>query len=205
MKMAIRATALAVLLAGGVAHGTENTSAQAVASERQQPEEVVVTETRLETNLPTADLIQATYKARHDGGRLYRLGRYEEALPFLLAAAKQGFKWEQARVSFLYQQGYGTEQDVNAAVGWLGVAARGETTPAIRGRFKEVWARIPEKRRPHFEAVIDEYERRYGNKANRTVCKNRMEMFSEYVKKRIFECDFVDAHLHVGIIRPFKF
>ena len=204
MKMAIRATALAVLMAGGVAQGAENTSAQAVASERQEPEEVVVTETRLETNLPTADLVQATYQARHDGGRLYRLGRYEEALPLLLAAAKQGFKWEQARVSFLYQQGYGTEQDVDAAVAWLGLAARGETTPEIRGRFKEVWARIPEERRPHFQALIDQYEERYGNKANRTDCRNRLEANSVSTK-RIFECDFVDAHLHVGIIRPFKF
>ena len=186
-----------------VAHGAEDAPPVAEA-EGGYVEEVVVTETPLKTKMPTTDLILATYEAREKGGRLYRRGRYEEALPLLLAAAKRGFKWEQARVSFLYQQGYGTEQDVEAAVAWLGVAARGETTPEIRGRFKELWARIPEARRPHFEDVIDEYEKRYGNKANRTDCGNRIE--SDGVsKKRIFECDFVDAHLRVGVIRRFRF
>lgn len=195
----------ALASAAWAAHGAEDAPAPVVASERQDVEEVVVTDTPIEANIPTIDLIQATYEARAEGGRLYRRGQYEAALPFLLAAARKGFKWEQARVSFLYQQGYGTEQDVEAAVGWLGVAARGETTPAIRKRFKDIWGRIPEEHKPHFKAVIDGYEKRYGNEANRTVCKNRMEMFTEDIKKRIFECDFVDADLHIGIIRPFRF
>ena len=193
----------ALATAAWMAHGVETAPAQAAAA-GPDVEEVVVTETRIDADIPTVELIEATYQARRDGGRLYRRGRYEEALPLLLVAARKGFKWEQARVSFLYQQGYGTEQDVEAAVGWLGVAARGETTPEIRGRFKELWARIPDARRPHFEAVIDEYEKRYGNKANRTDCGNRIE--SDGVsKKRIFECDFIDAHLRVGVIRRFRF
>ena len=194
---------LLLLSTAWAAHGAQE-PAQAAASERQV-EEVVVTETPIKANIPTVELIQATYEARYKGGRLYRLGRYEEALPLLLVAAKKGFKWDQARVSFLYQQGYGTEQDVEAAVAWLGVAARGETTPEIRGRFKDLWVRIPEEHRPHFEAVIDEYEKRYGNKANRTFCKNRMEMFSEYVKKRVLECDFIDSELDGGILKRPKF
>ena len=175
-----------------------------VQQEQREVEEVVVTETPLRTAIPTVELIQATYKARHKGGRLYRLGQYEEALPLLLVAARKGFKMEQARVSFLYQQGLGTEQDVEAAVGWLGVAARGETTPEIRGRFKEIWARIPQARRPHFEAVIDEYEERYGNEANRTACKNRM-VVNQQRRKRIFECDFMEAEMNGGIMKPFRF
>ena len=200
MKKAIQAIAVAVLIAGGSVLITGSAAAAG-----PDVEEVVVTETRIDADIPTVELIEATYQARRDGGRLYRRGRYEEALPLLLVAARKGFKWEQARVSFLYQQGYGTEQDVEAAVAWLGVAARGETTPEIRGRFKEMWERIPEEHRPHFKAVIDEYEKHYGNKANRTFCKNRMEMFEEYVKKRIFECDFVESELYNGIIKPFRF
>ena len=200
-----RVCALPLLVgAAWAAQGAEDAPAQVVADEGRYVEDVVVTETPLKAEMPSVDLILATYEARRKGGWLYRRGRYAAALPFLLAAAKKGFKWEQARVSFLYQQGYGTEQDVEAAVGWLGVAARGATTPEIRGRFKELWARIPEARRPHFEAVIDEYEKRYGNKANRTDCGNRLK--SDGVsKKRIFECDFVDAHLQIGIIRRFRF
>ena len=187
-----------------LAHGAEDAPAPAVAAERQAVEEVVVTETPVAANIPTVELMEATYKARQDGGRLYRLGQYEEALPLLLVAAKKGFKWEQARVSFLYQQGYGTEQDVEAAVAWLGVAARGDTTPEIRGRFKEIWARIPEQHRPHFKAVIDEYEKRYGNKANRTFCKNRLELFGEFSKKRILECQFIESERLEGIVKPVR-
>ena len=196
-----------LVIAPWAAQGAQTTPAQEDATaqqEQQEVEEVVVTETPLPTAIPTVELIQATYKARHKGGRLYRLGQYEEALPLLLVAARKGFKMEQARVSFLYQQGLGTEQDVEAAVGWLGVAARGETTPEIRGRFKEIWARIPQARRPHFEAVIDEYEKRYGNEANRTACKNRMEANS-LRRKRIFECDFMEAEMNGGIMKPFRF
>ncbi len=190
--------------------GTQTAPAQEDATARQEQqveqevEEVVVTEERLRTAIPTVELIQATYEARYKGGRLYRLGQYEEALPLLLVAARKGFKMEQARVSFLYQQGLGTEQDVEAAVGWLGVAARGETTPEIRGRFKEIWARIPQARRSYFEEVIDEYEKRYGNEANRTACKNRMEANS-LRRKRIFECDFMEAEMNGGIMKPFRF
>ena len=197
-----RVCALPLLVgAAWAAQGAEDAPAQVVAAEGGYVEEVVVTETPLKTKIPTFDLILDTYEARREGGRLYRRGRYAAALPFLLAAAKKGFKWEQARVSFLYQQGYGTEQDVEAAVGWLGVAARGETTPEIRGRFKELWARIPEEHRPHFEAIIDDYEKRYGNKANRTDCGSRVGVS----KKRIFECDFINAHLRIGIVRRFRF
>ena len=190
-----------LISAAWVAHGAETAPVQAAASAHQAVEEVVVTETPIKTEIPTFDLIWNTYEARRKGGQLYRRGRYAAALPFLLAAAKKGFKWEQARVSFLYQQGYGTEQDVEAAVGWLGVAARGATTPEIRGRFKKLWARIPEEHRPHFEAVVDEYEKRYGNKANHTDCGSRVGVS----KKRIFECDFIDAHLRIGVVRRFRF
>ena len=193
-----------LLSAAWAADGAETVPAQAVVSARQAVEEIVVTETPIDANIPTVELMEATYKARQDGGRLYRLGQYEEALPLLLVAAKKGFKWEQARVSFLYQQGYGTEQDVEAAVAWLGVAARGDTTPEIRGRFKEIWARIPEQHRPHFEAIIDEYEKRYGNKAHRTFCKNRMELFGEFSKKRILECDFIESERYDGIVKPVR-
>ena len=193
-----------LVTAAWLAQGAEDAPEQAVAAERQAVEEVVVTETPVEANIPTVELMEATYKARQEGGRLYRLGQYEEALPLLLVAAKKGFKWEQARVSFLYQQGYGTEQDVEAAVAWLGVAARGDTTPEIRGRFKEIWGRIPEQHRPHFKAVIDEYEKRYGNKANRTFCKNRLELFGEFSKKRILECHFIESERLEGIVKPVR-
>ena len=214
MKKLMQAIALALptalMLPAWSAQGAQTAPAQEDATARQERdverevEEVVVTEKRLRTAIPTVELIQATYEARDKGGHFYRRGRYEEALPLLLAAARRGFKMEQARVSFLYQQGLGTEQDVEAAVGWLGVAARGETTPEIRGRFKEIWARIPQARRPHFEAVIDEYEKRYGNEANRTACKNRM-VVNQQRRKRIFECDFMEAEMNGGIMKPFRF
>ncbi len=69
------------------------------------------------------EFMQSTYDARGKGSCLYRRGEYAESFPYLLAAAKRGFKFAQARVSFLYQQGLGRERDTEASIGWLSVAA----------------------------------------------------------------------------------
>ena len=134
-------------------------------------EEVIVTAARPDPGIVLPiEYMQQTYEARGKGSCLYQRGNYEEAFPYLLAAAKRGFKFAQARVGYLYQQGIGVTQDPYAAVGWFAVAAEGRTHPEIRTYFKDVWQRIPEEYLAQFEAVAEEYRTMYGAKAHRVAC-----------------------------------
>ena len=58
-------------------------------SHRDDVEEVIVTSKPPEHGLSVPmEYMQHTYSARGKGSCLYKHGRYEEALPYLLAAAK---------------------------------------------------------------------------------------------------------------------
>ena len=193
----------------------EDGERRSAAVERASPddvEEVVVTETPPQRGkIPTLELISEVYDARREGGWLYRRGRYKEAFPLLLTAAKRGFKFAQARVGFLYQQGcqpWGSEPrepcawggpggktNAEAAVGWLALAAKPPTTPEIRGHFKELWQRIPAQHHARFDAVIATYEQRYGTKVNRVGC-DRSHKAGTYIK--YLTCRFVDEQVFTG-------
>ena len=142
------------------------------------------------------EYMQNTYDARGKGSCLYRQGHYGESFPYLLAAAKRGFKFAQARVSFLYQQGLGTDPDAEAAVGWLSVAAVGETHPAIRNSFREVWGRIPDQHRPHYERVVEEYRSKYASRLHRVSCDLSPKTGS-YM--HALTCRFWDETIHLDI------
>lgn len=157
-------------------------------------EEVVVTAERPETGIVLPfEYMQQTYEARGKGACLYQRGKYEEAFPYLLAAAKRGFKFAQARVGYLYERGIGVSRDPYAAVGWYAVAAEGRTHPEIRGYFRDVWRRIPEEHLPQFETVAEEYRTKYGARANRVTCDMDRAMGS-YLPK--LTCRFMDEAIH---------
>lgn len=142
------------------------------------------------------EFIQNTYDARNKGTCLYRSGQYAESFPYLLAAARRGFKFAQARVSFLYQQGLGTDRDTDAAVGWLSVAAFGETHPEISSKFRQIWQRIPDKHRPHFERVVEEYRSKYEARLHRVACDLSRKAGS-YLP--MLTCRYFDELLHLDI------
>ena len=157
-------------------------------------EEVVVTaEAPDPGKVPRMEYLLAVYEARRTGADLYRRGKYAEAFPHLLAAAKRGFKFAQARVGFLYQQGIGTPQDPEAAIGWLGIAARGETMPEMRNHFNALWRKIPDVYHPRLEEVIDSYEAKYGSRVHRVACdaSHKAGTFT-----RRLTCRFMDEHLY---------
>ena len=135
-------------------------------------EEVIVSaEAPKPGKIPSYEYMQQAYDARGRGAYLYKQGRFEEAFPYLHASAKRGFRLAQARVGFLFQQGYGTEQDPHAAVAWLGVAARGsKTLPEIRNYFRDVWDRVPKDIRPELTQMIDDYVDRYGANTHGVSC-----------------------------------
>ena len=222
--MHIRATFACVLLAclatlalpaaakQSDAAGGEPASAPVERASPRDVEEVVVTETAPPRGvIPTLELISEVYHARRQGGWLYKRGRYEEAFPLLLTAAKRGFKFAQARVGFLYQQGCppwgdasrepcewggpGGRSNADPAIGWLALAAKPPTMPEIRGHFKKLWERIPAQHHAHFDAVIADYERRYGTKVNRVGC-DRSHKAGTYIKH--LTCRFLDEQVFTG-------
>ena len=143
--------------------------------------------------IPPMEYLLEIYNARRTGADLYKRGRYDEAFPHLLVAARRGFKFAQARVGFLYQQGLGTPQDPEAAIGWLGVAARGETMPEIRNHFKALWEKIPDVYHPRLREVIDSFEAKYGSRANRVAC-DASHKAGTFTKR--LTCRFMDEHLY---------
>ncbi len=151
-------------------------------------EEVIVTGERQQDINPV--VMSEIYNSSGKGGWLYRKGRYEEAFPHLLAAAQQGFKLAQARVSYLYQRGLGVPRDAEAAIGWLGVAATPATTPEIRDYYKRVMAHFPESYGPRIEEIVDFYIAKYGSEATRVNCENT-RLAGTHISR--LKCDFLDA------------
>ena len=186
----MRAPLLIVLgLAAHSALTTEH-SAQMDETSTASVEEVVVTGEPMERGKPPEfEFLIHVYDSRRDGAKLYKEGRYEEAFPLLLHAAKRGFKMAQARVSYLYERGLGTPRDPIAAIGFLGTAAKPPTHPEIRNRFKEIWRRVPPEHETRLREVIDRYDAQYGTRANRIVC-DVSHRGGTYM--RTLSCNFMD-------------
>ena len=165
-----------------------------VADASQLIEEVIVRGTPSDSGqvvlLPDA---LAIYDARRRGTDLYRRGQYAEAFPYLLDAAKRGFKFAQARLGFLYQQGLGTERNGWEAMAWLGVASRGTTMPEIRNYFNALWEKVPDAYQPQLLDLIDVYDEKYGSRINRVSC-DRGRKAGTYMPT--LTCRFIDDHLY---------
>lgn len=163
-------------------------SERAAGEDRAQPakdaagpvEELTVTERRL--NL-SADERRRIYERLREAQALYSRNRIDEAMPLLLETAERGFKDSQAKVGHIYLQGLGeVEKDAERAVGWLGVASAGTTSPPIRNYFNDVWERLPEQYVPYFEEVVEEYRSKYGGRATGVVCKMERPL-SSFLKR----------------------
>lgn len=145
-------------------------------------EEVRVTGERVVTDL-TLEQRREIYKQLAEGRRLYSDSQYKRAFPLLLNTAKHGFKDAQARVGYIYLQGLGEVlRDSTVAVGWLGVAASGNTSPGIENYFNDIWKRIPEQHVPYFREVVEEYESKYGEYATGVACDLNRRVAS-YIKR----------------------
>ena len=144
-------------------------------------EEVVVTGGRVEDL--SLDERREIYEQLSRGRRFYSQSDYKRAFPLLLNTATYGFKEAQARVGYIYLRGLGeVARNNTAAVGWLGVAASGNSAPAIRNYFNDIWRQIPERHVPHFEEVVEKYEAQYGEQATDVTCELRRPVGS-HVKR----------------------
>ena len=170
--------------------GAEQSSVRSEDQADDRVEEVVVTgEPVARGKPPEFEFLMHVYDSRRKGLKLYKDGRYEEAFPLLLQAAKRGFKSAQVRVAYLYASGIGTPRDLRAAIGFLGVAAKSPTHPEILNRFNHVWRQVPADIRPPLEQIIDRFDSLYGSRANRVAC-DRSHRAGTYI--RTLRCDFMD-------------
>ena len=105
-----------------------------------------------------------TYLDHRKAMFLYRQGKYEEALPYLVKAARHGYKDSQARLAHLYLHGLGglNRSDITG-IAWLGTAADGETTPIIKRRYDELIAAVPVSHMKTVKDLVAEYVEKYGN------------------------------------------
>ena len=70
-------------------------------------------------------LTRTTYQIIFDSGlRAAREGRFQDAYQIWLPLAKEGYMEAQINVAILLHNGWGTDQDVDAANDWLAVAAQ---------------------------------------------------------------------------------
>lgn len=172
----------------------------AVPSAASYDEEVVVTADRLEKGAwPTQTIMVQTYSVLRRGKRLYNERRYAEALPYLLMTAKRGFKWAQAMAADIYLHGRGNvARDIEKGMGWLGVAARPQTAPAIQTYFRQALREMSPQQRAHIEDVVRLYRAEWSARDWRVSCRRTVsaspagwDVMSLRLNKRM-HCTFVD-------------
>lgn len=133
-------------------------------------EEVLVLGERFEidTTIAFDRLTESNGKA----AKLYKQGKYKEALPYLLVGAKSGFKMSQARVGAIYLGGLGgVQKDFRKGIGWLGVASEPITSPEIRQVWKRVLKSVPSSNKDKVAAIVADYVSLYGSDATGTECE----------------------------------
>ena len=164
------ATVATYLLTSVVAQEEQALSGNAVAlatTERTYDindiEEIFVEGERLHGDDMNLLEMERVYRWKETAARSFKTGQYEKAFPQLSVLARMGFKDAQARLSYIYLHGLGGQKKSNMeALGWLGVAATGETRPAYRNMFNQMLAEIPSEHRAMVDAHVQSYRDRYG-------------------------------------------
>ena len=143
--------------------------------------------------------IENTYRAQTQGRQLYRAKKYKEAIPYLEYAAKRGFKQSQVRLGEIYVKGLGgVEPDLVQGVGWLGVAASGESAPEIRRLYKSVRENIPAQHNETIEKIVEQYTSNFDGARTRVVC----EMVDRAgTHGKMMRCRYLDESMYPGISR----
>lgn len=150
-------------------------------------EEILVEGERFEADLNPVEMGRIRDDSG-EGARLYRQKRYREAYPLLLSAAENGFKYAQARVSYIYQRGLGgVTRDARAAIGWLGVAASPVTAPEIRDYYLRFMEAIPEELRSLADQIVVEYREKYDSNAMGLHCQHERQAGTHVAR---LKCEF---------------
>ena len=144
--------------------------------------------------IPSGTFISQVYEAASRGAELYRQKRYKEALPFLVIAAKRGFKRAQASAADIYLRGLGgVPVDLEAGIGWLGVAAEPRTTNSIIEFYKESRALLPERYTPEaVDQIVSNYRSEYGSLNHRVACRHQPVDSTWSMRLKTLRCHFID-------------
>ena len=145
--------------------------------------------------MPSGQFISQVYDAFSQGAHLYKQKRYKEALPFLIAAAKRGFKWAQASAADIYLHGRGgVPVDLEAGIGWLGTAAEPKTAYSIVEFYEESRALLPAQYTPEaVDAIIASYRDQYANSQHRVACRSAAFDTSWSIRIKSVRCHFIDT------------
>ena len=145
------------------------------------------------------DEIEYTYRAQTQGQQLYRAEKYDEAIPYLEFAAQRGFKQAQVRLGEIYVNGLGgIEQDLVQGVGWLGVAASGDSEPRIRRLYASVRDKLPAQHLGTFDKVVEQYTQNFDGRKTRVVCEMVQQAGTH---GKLMRCRYLDEGLYPGISR----
>ena len=121
---------------------------------------------------PGPDEMVEIMNAHITGGQLYRKKKYSEAVEHLEIAAKGGMKRSQAQLAAIYASGApGVAKDMTKSIGWLGVAAHGNTEPAYRNQWREMYSAINKQQQPMVDKLVDVYVQNYGTEATKVSCE----------------------------------
>ena len=72
------------------------------------------------------------------------------------------------RLGEIYVSGLGgVEQDIAQGVGWLGVAASGESDPRIRQRYKAVRDAVPAEHNETLDRLVEQYTSNFNGQNTR--------------------------------------
>lgn len=177
---------------------TPAASAQALDEELVYDEEMTVTAETLEKGqVPTAEIMSATYNDRARGWRLYQEGKYKEALPYLVRSAKRGLKWPQALAGDILLHGRGgVPRNVPMAIGWLGTAASPTAEPAMVNYYKGAMDQVPEEYVDWLDDVVELFREEYGSRGRRVSCVRSTNRpnggYIGSLRFRRVECSFMD-------------
>ena len=139
-------------------------------SDDENVEEVLVLGERFE--IDTTIAFDRLTESNSRGAKLYKQGKYKEALPYLLVGAKTGFKMSQARAGAIYLGGLGgVKKDPRKGIGWLGVASEPVTAPEIRNMWKSVLKNVSADSKGEVAKIVAEYVALYGSKVTGTECE----------------------------------
>ena len=148
-------------------------------------------EARREVERVPAEIIRETRGAITLGEMHYFEEEYDQAMPHLMVAAERGFKEAQSQLGSIYLNGLGsTERDIVQAVGWLGVAASGESRPELVELYENVMAGIPQQHHAALGEVVEQFKSAYDGNRTRVRCTFDR---GEGVGRDALNCRFIDA------------